>query len=515
MVKKYIFSALFFVFSIAQAQHFEWVQTFPITFNLNPSMIDYPSDVDVNNNLVLCGFKDTPVAYTDIFGNLELRKYTSTGELLFSKTISGEVKAYELVTDSQGNIYIAVEYLDAISVDTLSITTISQGVHPLLLKFDPTGNLLWYKVIGDEWTNYFLAMEVDSMDNVYIGYGDFQDSFIEKINPSGTSQQIITQNNVSLITSLSIDNVGNIYAAGSCADFNASFGGVIYQPVFSYDVYLSKYNSNGEVQWVKFVEDVTCPTPKVATRGEDEVYFSSHLFDNFTIGGVATEGPVNGVNDFFLVKFNHNGDVQWIREVIGSGGVTPAKIKSLSIDNQGNCYFGGQTRGTVVWNATTTTSAQSFYEDIIVLKYDTSGNLIWAKTAGGPTFERVDAISSAPDGSVFLTGMATQNIQFDEHQIVSSGFLYYPYLAKLDTTLLNNQAMSLETIHLYPNPAKDVVNVVFPSIEPKEVSIYNLLGQKFINATIQSGGSVDVSSIPSGTYFVTIGNSKPAKLLKY
>lgn len=81
MVKKYIFSALFFVFSIAQAQHFEWVQTFPITFNLNPSMIDYPSDVDVNNNLVLCGFKDTPVAYTDIFGNLELRKYTSTGEL--------------------------------------------------------------------------------------------------------------------------------------------------------------------------------------------------------------------------------------------------------------------------------------------------------------------------------------------------------------------------------------------------------------------------------------------------
>lgn len=514
MVKKYIFSALFFVFSIAQAQHFEWVQTFPITFNLNPSMIDYPSDVDVNNNLVLCGFKDTPVAYTDIFGNLELRKYTSAGELLFSKTISGEVKAYELVTDSQGNIYVAVEYLDAISVDELSINTVSQGVHPLLLKFDSAGSLLWYKVIGDEWTSYFLAMEVDSLDNVYVGYGDFQNSFIEKINPSGTSIQTITQNSVSLITSLSIDTTGNIYVAGSCANFNASFGGVIYQPVFSYNVYLSKYNINGEVQWVKFVEDVTCPTPKVAARGEDEVYFSSYLFDNFSIGGVATEGPVNGVNDFFLVKFNHDGDVQWIKEVLGSGGVTPANIKSLSIDNQGNCYFGGQTRGTVVWNASYTTSAQSFYEDIIVLKYDTSGNLIWAKTAGGPTFERVDSISTAPDGSVFLTGMATQNIQFDEHQIVSSGFLYYPYLAKLDATLLSNDTNSMESIGLFPNPAMDIVTIIFSSIDAKEVSIYNVLGQKLINATIQSGESVNVSSIPSGTYFVTIGDGKPAKLVK-
>ncbi|HRG18608.1 MAG TPA: T9SS type A sorting domain-containing protein [Flavobacterium lutivivi] len=514
MIKKYFFWMLFFVFSTVNAQHFEWLQTFPITFNLNPSMIDYPSDVDVSNNLVLCGFKDTPVPYTDIFGNLELRKYSSAGELIFSKNILGEVKAYELVTDSTGNIYLAVLYLDAISVDNLSINIPTQGVHPLLLKFDSAGNLQWHKSIGNEWTNYFLAMEVDAADNLYIGYSDFQDSFVEKINPEGTSLQTITQNNVSLITSLSIDTLGNIYVAGSCADFNASFGGVIYQPMFSYTTYLSKYNPNGVVQWVKYVEDVTCPTPKVVSRGEDEVYFSSNLFDNFSIGGVATEGPVNGTNDFFLAKFNHNGDVQWIREVPGSGGVTPGKIKSLSIDNQGNCYFGGQTRGTIVWNTNTTTYTQSLYEDIILLKYDTSGNLIWAKTAGGNAYERVDSISAAADGSVFLTGMATQNIQFDEHQIVSSGFLYYPYLAKLDTTLLQNPTIDKDEIMLFPNPVSDVLTITFPDTESREVAVFNVLGQKIINANIHSSESIDVSSIPTGSYIVKINNGNPQKLIK-
>ena len=94
-----------------------------------------------------------------------------------------------------------------------------------------------------------------------------------------------------------IDNEGNIYTAGSCANSNSKFANVTVPATFSYNTYVAKYSPTGVYQWVKFVQDITCPDPQVKAKNQDEVYFSSTLTGAYSFDTITAQGP-NGGYDF-------------------------------------------------------------------------------------------------------------------------------------------------------------------------------------------------------------------------
>ena len=66
--------------------------------------------------------------------------------------------------------------------------------------------------------------------------------------------------------------------------------------------------------------------------------------------------------------------------------------------------------------------------------------------------------------------------------------------------------------NIYPNPATNILNIVYYSNEGAEISIVNLLGQeiKHIKGDSSKGihtNAIDVSAINKGIYFVTIISS--------
>ncbi|NNT71703.1 T9SS type A sorting domain-containing protein [Flavobacterium sp. IMCC34852] len=514
MSKKNYFLAIVLLFSPGLiAQTFEWLRTPSITFNMNPGMISYPTASDTLGNTYICGFKDNATSYTDIFGNLALHKYDANGTLVSTTNINGNVHAYKLATDNAGNLYMAVGYLTTITIGNFNLTTNLQSVNPLLLKFNANGELLWHKVIPGDFTQHFNAIAIDSQQNVFIGYDDYQNSFIEKIDGNGNTLQLITQSEVKLISAVSVDSEGNIYAAGSCAEINAVFNGTAMPAPFLYNVYVVKYNATGQMQWMHYVEDITCPEPMVLARTPDEVYFSSHLFDGFSVGGITTEGPTNNT-DFFLAKFNTTGSVQWVREVPGTGGAEIGMRNFLALDPQGNIYLTGKTQGAIQWNANVSSQTQTgSNRDVLILKYSPQGTVLWAKTAGGNSEDRADGISVLSDGSVVVSGMANNVITFDTWQAGTDNFQYYPFLAKLNQTTLQLPENDSTSWVAYPNPTKDFITLKTNGYRGM-ATLYSILGQKLKSFEITANETqLDLSEIALGTYFLKC-NQQTLKIVR-
>ncbi|MDP2721877.1 MAG: hypothetical protein Q8O72_03890, partial [Bacteroidales bacterium] len=322
----------------------------------------YCSAIDPSGNVYMAGFKDTQVSYTETFGNLLLQKYNSSGDLLLDTTFTGTGVVHQLMTDSSGNVLVAIEHLNALEVDGVTIPNPTVFPQHAFLKLSSAGDLLWHKVMNvtDSHVQNFMSIVVDASNNIYLGYDDYGSCFIEKLDPNGNTMTMITQTNVNRITSLAVDTEGNIYAAGSCANTNSIFAGVLQPTDFDYTVYLVKYSPTGVFQWLNYVEDITCAAPIVKVHTPNDIYFCAETFVSVQLGAITLNGSFSGVN-FFLTKLNASGEYLWAREAPATGNVEVGTRNYLSLDALGNVYFAGIISGGLTdWGNDITTDTHTF-----------------------------------------------------------------------------------------------------------------------------------------------------------
>lgn len=501
-----------------QAQSFQWLKTPALDINPNPDRVGYSVANDPSGNVYLTGFKSQPYNYHDLMGNLYYNKYDTNGQLLFSKEIGGKACNYNMASDSDGNIIMELGYVETITIDDTTINTTEQGDHYVLAKFNPQGNLLWYKLIISEeeftWTNELRALDIDELDNIYIGYDNYGTSYIDKYSPEGNKIMSIVQDHVSMITSVSVDSDGNIYAAGACADNMATYAGVAMPSPFTYNTYVVKYSPQGVYQWMQYTDNITCTNAQVVARTPYEVYYSSDLFGTYAFGEINAEGPAgNAFEDFFLAKLNAAGDYEWVREVPGAGKGVPGKMNYLALDNDGAIYFAGQTGGNIDWGNGVTTSIPVMGSDILILKYSPHGNVLMAKTAGGDGYNHADCISISSNGDIYIAGMGNNTTTFDSFQHEAGMYDNYPYLAKLSSTTMSTENNSSTSVTLYPNPATDHIYLSGPD-EKIYGDILNMLGQKIASFETDGVSPIDVRQLPAGTYFIKADGLQAMKFIK-
>jgi Ig-like domain CHU_C associated/Secretion system C-terminal sorting domain/FG-GAP-like repeat len=79
---------------------------------------------------------------------------------------------------------------------------------------------------------------------------------------------------------------------------------------------------------------------------------------------------------------------------------------------------------------------------------------------------------------------------------------------------LANETFELLNLKVFPNPVKDILNLSFDK-EISNVSIFNVLGQEVISKSIKENESkIDMSRLPSGTYFLKIYSDNLVKTVK-
>jgi hypothetical protein len=175
------------------------------------------------------------------------------------------------------------------------------------------------------------------------------------------------------------DASGNVYVAGAFEQF-ASWGTLSIPSYGSTDIFLAKYSSSGKPQWViKQGGSSADAASSVALDFEGNLIITGSFRSTGTFG----QGNVftsNGIDDIFLSKISPAGSVIWSKR---AGGSDQDVAYAITSDNTGNIYLTGYFRGTMSFPNSAVTLTSMGGTDAFVAKYDSSGNIIWAKSGGG------------------------------------------------------------------------------------------------------------------------------------
>lgn len=163
----------------------------------------------------------------------------------------------------------------------------------------------------------------------------------------------------------------------------------------------------------------------VGTDAAGNIYMSGKYeedsyFDNINV-------TCQGNHDIFLAKYNSSGVIQWVST---AGGTQGDYAHGMTSDAAGNSYLACEIEGTASFGSIVV-NGNPGDNDIVIAKYDTDGNCLWAKSAGGYKNDKAIDIAVDGAGNSFITGQFQWSAFFDAITITSNGEEDM-YLAKYD-----------------------------------------------------------------------------------
>ncbi|MCF8277088.1 MAG: T9SS type A sorting domain-containing protein [Flavobacteriales bacterium] len=271
---------------------------------------------------------------------------------------------------------------------------------------------------------------------------------------------------------------GSMFVAGQFKG-EASFVGsnIVLESDSAIDcVFLVKYDLQGDALWaVRSGGTHYAKANRVVNDAEGNAYVYG-IFSEMAIFGIETAAPdtlySNGITDMFLMKYDADGNYQWVRRLDGSETESLDLISSLENNIRSN-------------------PTQMVYSDVngpeIILSGDFNGTL-FGLTA--PTDVRLGFVA-AIDVSEIVTGV-------DENAVASIGLLAYPN----------------------PMNGEGIVQFSLDRTEVVTAELTNAIGQKV--STLASGSfgtgqhrvSIDRNQLVSGIYFCTINTSQTSETVR-
>jgi len=312
--------------------------------------------------------------------------------------------AQGLSIDSQGNLYLA-----GYTSGDLQGNGNAGGQDLILAKYDSNGDRQWVRQLGVSGDDVAFASATDSSGNVFAaGYtgggldgqthiGSF-DIFLVKYDTNGNKLWSVLHGTTAkdVIFGMETDASGNVYLAGYTAgdlDSNTSAG--------EDDLILIKYNSSGTRQWtVQSGTSAADYARGVSLDSSGNIYLAG-----YTSGGLDSNSN-SGSEDLFLIKYNSSGSRQWTKQL---GSYSNDVAFDVATDSSGNTYITGYTGGPLDGN----TNAGEL--DLILVKYDSSGNKSWTKQLGTSTSDYARGVSVDADGNVCVSGYTTAALDGQIH----------------------------------------------------------------------------------------------------
>jgi hypothetical protein len=107
------------------------------------------------------------------------------------------------------------------------------------------------------------------------------------------------------------------------------------------------------------------------------------------------------------VKYDGSGNVVWAK---GAGAASVDRATGIAVDGSGNSYVTGYFYGiNITFGSFILNNAKPGYSDVFVVKYDSSGNVVWAKRGYGTYNEESTSIAVDDNGNSYVTGWFTSS----------------------------------------------------------------------------------------------------------
>ncbi|NTW32263.1 MAG: T9SS type A sorting domain-containing protein [Bacteroidetes bacterium] len=345
-----------------------------------------------------------------------------------------------IITDKFGNVYYAGVYTSA-SISFGSITLNNAGNNDIFIgKNDIHGNVVWAKSVGGTGDDFVNSITVDSAGSIYLAgafkspsiiFGsstltnsgsDTRDIFIAKYDSSGNVlwAKSVGGSSEDVANSIKTDKVGNILITGSFQSASIALESYTLTNSGSNtrDIFIAKYDSTGAVIWAKSEAGVSHEEGSgITTDSYDNVFVIGYFNStSFTIG--ATNLANNGSSDIFIAKYDSSGTALWAKCAGGTAMDFGTGIVADRLDNV--CITGWFGSSQLIFGDDTLSNEGNF--DVFITKYNSSGNELWTKSAGGSGGDVANTIFvDNYDNYDLLGSFSSDSIIFGNDTLIKAG----------------------------------------------------------------------------------------------
>ncbi|MFN8348796.1 MAG: SBBP repeat-containing protein [Spirosomataceae bacterium] len=212
------------------------------------------------------------------------------------------------------------------------------------------------------------------------------------------------------------DGSGNVYVIGNYKSAIV-FGATTLNLAGTNDVFVAKYNSNGDLAWVQRITGdnnlaMNEEGKSIAVDDNGNVYVIGQVSNNAGFfnnpaevrsGAPGVRKQPNGTSDAFVAKYDRDGQLQWSK-LYGGGG--PDQGVGLALHASGLYITGFFSAPSATFGSTVIpASGTEGKYDIFIAKLNlTNGDALWAVSCGGFENDFASSIAADTDGNAYITG---------------------------------------------------------------------------------------------------------------
>lgn len=343
--------------------------------------------------------------------------------------------AWDVAIDKQGNCVVVGTFNSRVIFGNYSFLTMG-GYDLFIVKYDPYGNVIWAKQIYGPSNDWGYGVKIDTDNNIIIT-GYFTD-----------------------------------YA--KLGSFNLVSNGYV-------DILIAKYDSAGNLLWAKNAGGWSIDYGQDLTIDRfNNIYVTGYFRNRALFDSVNISAPAMTYHTF-VAKYKSTGELTWVKHAVGSNENFGSGITG---DDTGNIYITGAFSDTVTFENITLVSYGD--KDVFIVKYDSSGNLLWANQCGGTGYDWGWSVVTDRAGNCFVIGQFAGTTFFDNITLTSAGGNDI-FIAKYDPS--GNIIMAKRAGGSSDDQGRD--------------SITDAAGNYYLTGEIGMDGSFDGTSLPgNGTIFI-------------
>lgn len=318
----------------------------------------------------------------------------------WQKTFGGTgTEEVNSILPTKDNGYIISGYTD--SVDG-NISNNNGYIDAWVVKLNYSGNIEWEKNYGGTDLDIFNSID-QTHDNGYVLAGlthSFEehkngDYWIVKIDELGNKEWEKSFGGFSIDHAKSIQQTSDFGFIVTGHTFSSD--GDVTENFGASDYWVLKLDENGNLQWQKNLGGSHTDYAHSIKQTMD----AGFILTGYTFSSYGDVTASFAPPDYWIVKLDKNGNIQWQKSL---GGNNEDSSFSISQTFDSGYIVGGTTRST---DGDVTVNNGSV--DCWVVKLDQNGNIQWQKTFGGSDIDILTSIVQTLEGGYAFSGHTASN----------------------------------------------------------------------------------------------------------
>ncbi|MDQ3190529.1 MAG: T9SS type A sorting domain-containing protein [Bacteroidota bacterium] len=297
-----------------------------------------------------------------------LVKYDLMGNLLWLKRGGGigDDEGNDITVDAEGYIYLTGYFTDEADFDGVMVKS-NGGRDAYLAKYAPSGDLIYVKNVGGSRGAMGNSIKAGKDGRVYMtgGFSGSADFGSTKLKSNGARDvfvacftnegEIVWANNAGGEIDdeglgLALDDSSNVYITGYYGN-SADFGAEVVTGVDSSEIFIAKYDSNGEFKWVmkadgqndgKVARDLNEAGRAICVDPKNYVIVTGSFITDAVFGPFALNQWSNTNIFTAKIKQDESDDTPYVTNILKNNSDNYFKIYPIPSDKEINISYSGE-----------------------------------------------------------------------------------------------------------------------------------------------------------------------------